>query len=162
MLHLVQEKVPLSERVIKEIHSLVLIDRPEDRGVYRRIPVRIMGARHEPPQHYLVPVQMEQLMSRHKEMVETMHPMERVALFHLLFEGIHPFIDGNGRTGRLVLNFELSSAGFPTINVKFSDRKRYYDCFSSYYETGSHDQMTLLVGGYVEEMLDRYLKILKE
>lgn len=161
MLQLGQEKVPLSERVIKEIHSLVLNDRPEDRGVYRRIPVRIMGARHEPPQPYLVPVQMEQLMARHEEMVKTMHPVERVALFHLLFEGIHPFIDGNGRTGRLLLNFELSSAGFPAINIKFADRRKYYDCFYSYYETSSHEQMALLVGGYVEEMLDRYLKILK-
>lgn len=161
MLRLVQEKVLLSERVIKEIHSLVLIDRPEDRGAYRRIPVRIMGAKHEPPEPYLVPVQMEQLMIRHEEMVNAMYPVERVALFHLLFEGIHPFIDGNGRTGRLLLNFELSSAGFPAINVKFADRRRYYDCFSSYYETGSHEQMTLLVGGYVEEMLDRYLTILK-
>ena len=161
MLQLVREKVPLSERIIKEIHSLVLIDRPEDRGVYRRIPVRIMGARHEPPQPYLVPEKMEQLIAKHGEIVSTMHTVERVALFHLLFEGIHPFIDGNGRTGRLILNFELGSAGFPAINVKFSDRKKYYDCFSLYYETGSHEPMALLAGGYVEEMLDRYLKILK-
>lgn len=161
IIQLVQEKIPLCERIIKEIHNLVLIDRPEDRGVYRRIPVRIMGAKHEPPQPYLVPVQMEQLIIRHGEMTNTMHPVERVALFHLLFEGIHPFIDGNGRTGRLLLNFELSSEGFPAINVKFTDRKKYYDCFSSYYETGSHEQMTLLVGDYVEEMLDRYFNILK-
>lgn len=160
MLQLVKEKVPLNERVIKEIHSLVLIDRPEDRGVYRRIPVRIMGARHDPPEPYLVPIQMEQLIARHEEMIETMHPVERIALFHLLFEGIHPFIDGNGRTGRLLLNFELSFAGFPAINIKFADRRKYYDCFSSYYETGSHEQMALLVGSYVEEMLDRYLKML--
>ncbi len=162
MLQLVQEKVPLSERIIKEIHNLVLIDRPEDRGIYRRIPVRIMGAKQEPPEPYLIPVQMEQLMIRHEEVIRTMHTVERVALFHLLFEGIHPFIDGNGRTGRLLLNFELSSAGFPAINIKFADRRKYYDCFSSYYETGRHEQMALLVGSYVEEMLDRYLKILKD
>lgn len=55
MLQLVKEKVLLSERIIEEIHSLVLIDKPEDRGVYRKIPVRIMEARDEPPQPYLVP-----------------------------------------------------------------------------------------------------------
>jgi Fic family protein len=104
---------------------------------------------------------MEQLIERHEELRKTMHTVERIALLHLLFEGIHPFIDGNGRTGRLLLNFELSSSSFPAINVKFTDRKKYYDCFSSYYEIGSHEQMALLVGGYVEEMLDRYLKILK-
>lgn len=161
MLQLIRDKVPVSERIIKEIHSLILIDRPEDRGIYRKIPVRIMGAKHEPPEPYLVPVQMEQLMVRHEEMTKIIHPVERVALFHLLFEGVHPFIDGNGRTGRLLLNFELSKAGFPAINIKFADRRKYYDCFSSYYETGSHEQIALLVGGYVEEMLDRYLKILK-
>jgi hypothetical protein len=52
-----------------------------------------------------------------------MHTIERVALFHLLFEGIHPFIAGNGRTGRLLLNFELISSGFPAVNAKFTDRK---------------------------------------
>lgn len=160
VLKLVQDRVPLSEKVIKEIHSLVLVDRQEDRGVYRRIPVRIMGSKHEPPQPYLVPVQMEKLMGKHADMQNIMHIVERVAIFHLLFESIHPFIDGNGRTGRLLLNLELLMDGFPAINVKFTDRKWYYTCFSDYYETGSHLQMTLLVASYVEEMLDKYLKIL--
>ena len=60
---LVSDQVLVSERIIREIHSLVLMDRPEDKGVYRRIPVKIMGAHHEPPQPYLVPVQMERLVS---------------------------------------------------------------------------------------------------
>lgn len=62
---MVSEKEELSERIIKEIHSLVLMDRPEDRGRYRRIPVRILGAVHETPQPYLVPVLMEQLIEKH-------------------------------------------------------------------------------------------------
>ena len=60
---LVSDKVAISERIIREIHSLVLINKPEDKGVYRRIPVKIMGAHHEPPQPYLVPVQMERLLA---------------------------------------------------------------------------------------------------
>lgn len=161
VLQLVQDKVPLCERVIKEIHSLVLMDRPQDRGVYRSIPVCIMGAKHEPPQPYLVPVQMEQLIAKHENMKTAMHLVERVATFHLLFEGVHPFIDGNGRTGRLLVNLELLQAGFPAINVKFTNRKQYYDCFNSYYETGSAEQMTHLVAEYVEEMLNKYLRILE-
>lgn len=96
---LVSEKVHLSERIICEIHARVLIDRPEDKGIYRRIPVRIIGAHHEPPQPYLVPVQMERLLADYSK--NKRHPIARAALFHLQFEGIHPFIDGNGRTGRL-------------------------------------------------------------
>ena len=117
---LVKDKVPFSESIIKQIHTLVLMDRPEDRGVYRRIPVRIMGAYHVPSDPVLVPEQMENLVAEFSAN-KKMHPIERAALFHLKFEGIHPFVDGNGRTGRLILNLMLMQAGYPPINVKYSD-----------------------------------------
>lgn len=161
LLQLVQDNVPLSEKVIKELHSLVLIDKPQDRGVYRSVPARIMGAVHEPPQPYLIPSQMEQLLTTYEQMKKTMHIVERIAVFHLLFEGIHPFVDGNGRTGRLLLNLELMKEGFPPINVKYAHRKRYYDCFSSYFSLGKADEMISLVAEYVEEMLDQYLALLQ-
>lgn len=59
---LVRDNVPLRERVIKQIHYLVLADKKDDRGVYRRVPVRIMGAQHEPVQPYLIEPKMEQLL----------------------------------------------------------------------------------------------------
>ncbi len=155
---LVTNNEPISEGIIKEIHSLVLIDRPEDKGVYRRIPVRIMGAVHEPPQPYLVPIQMEQLVQEFSNAKQ--HPIVSAALFHLKFEGIHPFIDGNGRTGRLVLNLTLMQNGYPPINVKFADRQRYYDCFGAYFENGTSLPMTEMIAEYVEEQLDEYLAIL--
>lgn len=158
---LVKDKSPLSEKVIKDIHSLVLMDKQLDKGVYRNVPVRIMGAVHEPPQPYLVPVQMEQLLAEYEEMKKTLHPIERSALFHLKFEGIHPFIDGNGRTGRLLLNMELMKEGYPAINVKFSDRRKYYECFTNYHQSGGAKAMVELVAGYVEETLNRYLAILR-
>lgn len=156
---LVSDKVAISERVIKEVHSLVLINRPDDRGVYRRIPVKIMGAHHEPPQPYLVPKLMESLVVGQKEVKR--HPIESAALFHLDFEGIHPFIDGNGRTGRLILNLMLMQQGYPPINVKFADRKRYYACFDHYYKDQSSEFMVLMVAHYLEEQLRRYLTILQ-
>lgn len=155
---LVTDKAAISERVIKDIHSLVLMDRPDDKGLYRRIPVTIMGAYHEPPQPYLVPVQMEQLVATQKEMKR--HPIESAALFHLDFEGIHPFIDGNGRTGRLILNLMLMQQGYPPIDVKFLDRKQYYACFDSYYREKTAVPMVELVAEYLEERLSRYLEIL--
>ena len=81
---LVKNKVPFSERIIKQIHTLVLMDRPEDRGVYRRIPVRIMGAYHVPPDPVLVPEQMERLVAEF-EANKKLHPIERAALFHLKY-----------------------------------------------------------------------------
>lgn len=157
---LVKQKIILSEKVIKDIHSLVLMDKQQDKGVYRRLPVRIMGSVYEPPQPYLVPIQMEQLILDYEEMKKTMHPIKRVALFHLIFEVIHPFIDGNGRTGRLLLNLELMKEGYPAINVKFDDRSRYYDCFTQYHQSkGNPEAMVLMVAEYVKEALERHLEI---
>lgn len=156
---LVSNKVPISERIIREIHALVLMNRPEDKGVYRRIPVKIMGAYHEPPQPYLVPVQMERLVADLSH--DNRHTIEKAALFHLNFEGIHPFIDGNGRTGRLILNLMLMQAGYPPIDVKFADRRKYYACFDSYYQEQDASAMVTMVGDYVRERLHQYLSLLQ-
>ena len=116
------KELPLSESIIKNIHSLVLMDRPEDKGVYRRIPVRIMGAYTQPVEPYMIEPKMTALLMDNSGREGSMHIIERIARFHLEFEGIHPFIDGNGRTGRLILNLDLIRNGYPPINVKFSDR----------------------------------------
>lgn len=153
--------IPLSESVIKNIHSLVLINRPEDKGTYRRIPVRIMGAYTEPLQPYMVQPAMEGLLIENTKRTETMNIIERIARFHLEFEGIHPFIDGNGRTGRLILNLDLIRNGYPPINVKFTDRKRYYDAFDAYYRDNDASKMTALIAEYVNERLDEYMTVLE-
>ncbi len=157
---LVSDKVAISERIIRKIHSLVLINKPEDKGLYRRIPVKIMGAHHEPPQPYLVPVQMERLLADLSR--DNRHIIETAALFHLDFEGIHPFIDGNGRTGRLILNLMLMQAGYPPIDMKFTDRKKYYSCFNSYYRDNDASLMVKMVGEYVRERLSQYLNLLQD
>lgn len=157
-----QNKARLRDTEIKAIHSLVLMNRPEDKGVYRRIPVTIAGVYTEPVQPFLIEPKLVELLAENEDRKKTMHPIERIARFHLEFEGIHPFIDGNGRTGRLILNLELIRNGYPAINVKFTDRKRYYDAFDAFYRDGKADDMVLLVAEYVNERLDRYLEIVKE
>lgn len=157
---LVKEHAPLSANIIKQIHYLVLADKPEDRGVYRRVPVRIMGARHEPVQPYLIEPQMEQLLQRYAQSTE--HIIPRLARFHIEFEGIHPFIDGNGRTGRLLVNLELMKAGYPPIDIKFTDRVAYYNAFDEYHDKHNLGSMEKLFAGYVNERLDMYLKMLQE
>lgn len=156
-----KNEVALSEYVIKNIHALVLMNRPEDKGQYRRIPVRIMGAYTEPVQPYMIEPMMNELISKNEARKNEMTTVERIAHFHLEFEGIHPFIDGNGRTGRLLLNLELIRDGFPPINVKFTDRKRYYDAFDAFYRDGDADKMTELIAEYVDERLDQYLEVLE-
>ena len=157
---LVKEQVPLSESVIKQIHYLVLADKKDDRGVYRRVPVRIMGARHEPVQPYLIQPKMEQLLEDYRNSTE--HIIPRLARFHIEFEGIHPFIDGNGRTGRLLVNLELMKAGYPPIDIKFTDRIAYYNAFDEYHVKHNLRAMEKLFAGYVNERLENDLAMLEE
>lgn len=157
---LVKDNVPISESIIKQIHYLVLADKKEDRGVYRRVPVRIMGAKHEPVQPYLIQPQMEQLLEKYRNSTE--HIIPKLARFHIEFEGIHPFIDGNGRTGRLLVNLELMKAGYPPIDIKFTDRIAYYNAFDEYHGKHNLGAMEKLFAGYLKEQLDGYLRMLQE
>ena len=144
---LVKDNVPISENVIKQIHFLVLADKKDDRGVYRRVPLRIMGAQHEPVQPYLIEPKMEQLLLDFKESSE--HIVTKLARFHIEFEGIHPFIDGNGRTGRLLVNLVLMKAGYPPIDIKFTDRITYYNAFDEYHVKHNLSAMETLFARYV-------------
>ena len=147
---LVKENVPISESIIKQIHYLV----------YRRVPVRIMGAQHEPVQPYLIEPKMEHLLHDFVERKE--HIVTKLARFHIEFEGIHPFIDGNGRTGRLLVNFELMKAGFPPIDIKFTDRITYYNAFDEYHAKHNLSAMENLFAGYINARLDMYLDMLQD
>lgn len=157
---IVSNKIPLTEFVIKNIHSLVLMNKPEDKGVYRRVPVRIMGALTETVQPYMIEPKITELLAENEKRKATMNIIERVARFHLEFESIHPFIDGNGRTGRLLMNFELMQNGYPPINVKFTDRKRYYEAFDCFSRNQEAMLMTNLIAEYVTERLEQYLRVI--
>lgn len=169
IIELTDSNTALSERVIKDIHSLVLMSDRENRGVYRKVPVMIMGSEHTPPQPYLVPKLIEQLVPKlieqlvidYNDHIDTNNIIHSVALLHLKFESIHPFIDGNGRTGRLLLNFELMKKGFLPINIKFTDRIKYYDCFDDYRKNGTEDMLTDLIADYEQQELERYISIIE-
>ena len=156
---LVKEKCEINERVIKQIHYLVLADKKDDRGVYRIVPVRIMGAAHETAQPYLIITKMEELLRNYLASEE--HIVTKLARFHIEFEGIHPFIDGNGRTGRLLVNLELMKAGYPPIDIKFTDRIAYYNAFDEYHVKHNLKAMESLFAKYINERLDIYLKMLQ-
>ena len=158
---LAKQDKPLTDFEIKSIHSLVLADRPEDKGTFRRVNVRIAGAVTEPVQPYLIEPKIEELLEDYKNWAQTMHVVEKVALFHLRFESIHPFIDGNGRTGRLLMNLQLIREGLPAVNIKYTDRRSYYDAFDEYARTGSADAMTKLIGEAVVARLREIGEIIK-
>lgn len=157
---LVKEKKPLSEKMIKEIHYLVLADKKEDRGIYRKIPVKILGAVNTPLQPHLIQSAMEKLIENFNKNNENI--ITKLARFHIDFENIHPFIDGNGRTGRLLVNLELMKAGYLAIDIKFTDRIKYYEAFDKYHTNGDLSSMENLFAKYLNERLDLYLSILED
>ena len=162
MEQLAREQRELTLHEICAIHSLVLADRQEDRGRFRRVPVRIAGALTTPVQPYQIEPMMSALLADMDTLYHHLHVVEKAALFHLRFEAIHPFIDGNGRTGRLLMNLQLIKAGYPPVNVKFSDRRRYYQAFDDYARTGSPDMMTTLIAEYLEQHLQSMTDILSK
>ena len=158
---LTDTQTELSEKVIKEVHSLVLMADRENRGIYRRVPVYIMGSEHTPPQPYLVPKRMEELIEMYHKKTQSLDKVEAAAWLHLEFESIHPFIDGNGRTGRLLLNFELMKAGLLPVNIKYTDRIKYYDCFAAYHSEGHTAALTELIVDYEVQELERYIQMVQ-
>jgi Fic family protein len=118
-----KQDIEISERTIKEIHALILhgIDR-ENAGRYRTVPVMISGSTHIPPQPYLIEKQMEDFILRFKQMEkEKVHPVLIAAYLHDELVRIHPFIDGNGRTSRLLMNLYLLRHGYVIITLKGSN-----------------------------------------
>jgi Fic family protein len=157
---LIAKDEPLSEWQIRNIHSLVLkaIDDGEA-GRYRQENVVIAGASTTPPDFLHLPQEMAALIEWHVR-AQTQHPVARAAELHTRFVKIHPFIDGNGRTGRLLLNFELMKAGYPPAIIRKEDRLAYYDALDEACVTGNYDAITQLVGQAVERSLDTYLQVL--
>lgn len=120
----------LNEKVVKQIHYLILksIDK-SNAGLYRKVPVMISGSSHIPPQPYLVAKQMEEVFEFYEKNKNTLHPVILAADMHEKIVTIHPFIDGNGRTTRLIMNLVLLMNGFPIANIKgdIESRTNYYN-----------------------------------
>ena len=151
-----KENRPLTEDIVKRINALLLADKEEDRGVYRRIPVRIPGAKTVPVPPALIAAKMKRAIGDYQNGAG--HILFRLALFHLEFETIFPFIDGNGRTGRLLTNFELMKAGYPPIDISPADKTAYYNAFDDYAAKGAASAMENLFARCLNASLDARLR----
>ena len=159
-----KQDIEISERTIKEIHALILhgIDR-ENAGRYRTVPVMISGSTHIPPQPYLIEKQMEDFILRFKQMEkEKVHPVLIAAYLHDELVRIHPFIDGNGRTSRLLMNLYLLRNGYVIITLKGSNDAKvsYYMALEkSHTEHLPEDFQKLVVEAEIAA-LQKYLSIM--
>ena len=160
---LVSQKVDLSEYTLKQIHGIVLygIDR-ENAGVYRKLPVAIAGSKHLPPQPYLLQDLMEDYFRFYDQEKDNLHPVVLAAEMHERLVTIHPFIDGNGRTSRLIMNLILLQSGFPLaiIGGDYDSRMAYYDALEKVQTENNKEDFILLIAEKVLFALQKYIHIL--
>ncbi len=152
----------ISEWNIKNLHQIILKDIDNlNAGKYRMENVLISGAKHIPPDYLMVPVQMQKLVYEDNREWIQYHPVVRAALLHGEFVKIHPFIDGNGRTARLLLNLVLMSNGYPPIVIKRESRLAYYEALDTAHTTLNYSKFIYLIATLVFEAEQLWLKILK-
>ena len=87
--------------------------------------------------------------------------LDRIARFHLDFETLHPFVDGNGRIGRILINFQLQSLGFPIIIIRDREKREYYAAFDSYRDLKNTKQMEKVISLSLTESLHKRLAYLR-
>lgn len=147
----------LSLRLIREFHSLVLNDDIENRGKFKQSNNEILGARFETTPYYLVKEKLTELIEKFNSS-ENNDLIMKVACFHADFEKIHPFIDGNGRTGRLLLNLELMKNGYPITVIRNEEREEYYTALEIAQAKADYRLLTDFVEKSVENTFWMYYK----
>lgn len=161
---LVQINSVLTERELLIIHNLILrgID-PKNAGKYRNVQVMISGSEHQPPQPYIVPKLMEDYFIWYANNRSHLHPVVLAAEMHERLVTIHPFVDGNGRTSRLIMNLILLQNGYVIANIKGdnSTRMRYYEALEFVQTGGSKESFIQFIADTETQSLERYVSILK-
>ena len=158
---IIRKEEPFSEWQIRNIHQLILknID-DENAGRYRQQNVLISGATTNPPDHTLLNDKMAQFIDWYSQEADTLHPIERAAKVHADFVGIHPFVDGNGRTSRLLMNLELMKAGYPPSVITVENRLAYYEALDQWMAYGNSEPFINLIAGVVLDGFKPYQTVL--
>jgi Fic family protein len=154
---LVKNRDSLSEWQIKSIHQLILKNIDDDNaGKYRKTNVIISGADHIPSDALHVDSGMQNFIKWYQNEAQSLHPVERAARVHADFIKIHPFIDGNGRTSRLLMNLELMKDGFPPAILSVEKRLEYYETLDTAHTQNNYDPFLFLIANIVESAFEPY------
>lgn len=162
---LMERNFPLNERELLSVHNLILRGIiPEDAGRYRRVQVMIKGSSHMPPQPYIVAKEMEDYFIWYEENKSKMHPVVLAAEMHERLVTIHPFIDGNGRTSRLIMNLILLQNGYVIANIKgdYETRMNYYKTLETAQTSNNKEDFLLFIAQVEKECLERYINIISK
>lgn len=161
--HLIEKNSFLNEKEVLSIHNLILRGiHPEDAGRYRRVQVMIKGSSFMPPQPFMVAKEMEDFFIWYETNKNNLHPIVLAAEMHERLVTIHPFIDGNGRTSRLVMNLILLQNGYVIANIKgdYDSRMQYYNALEIAQTKNKKEDFLLFVAQIEKESLERYLQII--
>lgn len=149
--------IPLDESLVKDFHE-ILMENIIPGGIYRNHDIMITGVSHHPPspnEMYLQIKYFYQEMQNRNDL----NPIELAAWTHAEFVRIHPFPDGNGRTSRLIMNYQLTKSGFLPVNIRTEDRIRYYSCLDRYASENDLSSFSELIAELEEKRIDSYLSI---
>jgi Fic family protein len=151
-----------NKSVLLQLHRLILmgID-TKNAGVYRTVEVRISGSKHVPPSPLLLNDLMEGYFEFYELNKRTMHPVLLAAEMHERLVTIHPFIDGNGRTARLVMNLVLLQNGYTLVNIKgnLKNRLKYYQALEQVQLNHEHTEFFKLILSSAEKSLLQHLEL---
>ena len=158
---IIKRNETLSLRLIREFHSLVLNDDIENRGKFKQSNNEILGAGFETTPYYLVEEKLTELIEKYNSnKVDNL--VTKVSHFHADFEKIHPFIDGNGRTGRLLLNLELMKNGYPITVIRNEEREEYYTALETAQVKSNYELLADFIEKSVENTFWMYYKYFDE
>ncbi|RHV87677.1 Fic family protein [Clostridium sp. OF09-36] len=157
--HCIAEHRLLDEVIVKDIHA-ILTENIIVGGIYRNQEVRISGAGHTPPVGNDMYHQIKNFYADLEWKKEAMNPVEYAAWTHAEFVRIHPFIDGNGRTSRLIMNYQLMSAGYLPVSIAKDTRLDYYNALEEYAVNKNLNPFADFVAKLEEQQLDTYIKLI--
>ncbi len=153
----IAEKISLNEDVVKDLHA-ILTENILVGGIYRDVQVRISGAGFKPPCGSDMFAQVKEFYRELQAKEDSLNPIELAAWTHAEFVRIHPFVDGNGRTARLLMNYQLLSKGFLAVSVAKEDRLNYYNALEAFAVDENlapfADYVAALEGSRLDELLE--------
>lgn len=155
----IAQGLPLDETIIKEIHA-TLMENIIVGGIYRNVEVYISGASHTPP----VPNEMyHQVKNFYADLSvrDAANVLELAAWTHAEFVRIHPFADGNGRTSRLIMNYQLLAHGFLPVSIAKEARLDYFNALEAYAVERDVTPFADMIASLEEQQLDRYLGMIE-
>lgn len=157
----VKNKKEITKRLIKEFHQIVIgdIDR-EIAGKFRTWGVGIGGSTTETAKFYHIEEELDKLIDNYNK--DEKDVIEKAARFHADFEKIHPFGDGNGRTGRLLMNLELMKEGYPITIIRLEDRLEYYESLEKAQTTNDYQDIINFVSNNVKRSIIKNLDLVEE